>query len=215
MIQEFYGKGLNYLETYQQELPAVMQQIRTEGKENKIPIVDDDMGRFLRLICSLSRPQSILEIGVGISYASHWMLLGNPTAEITGLDFNQGRLDQAAAFLAASGHGDQVTLLRMWGKDFFQQNEARFDLILQDSTKKEYAGMLDSCYESLNKNGLLIVDNIFYNGKVFGLTPDQEKKYRNGVNLLEEFNRNVSVHPGFECHFFAISDGVLVAQRKE
>jgi predicted O-methyltransferase YrrM len=47
-----------------------------------------------------------------------------------------------------------------------------------------------------------------------GLTEDQEKKYGKAVKALESFNRQIADHSGFDCHFFAISDGVLIAQRK-
>ena len=194
--------------------PTWLDEIRMKGTKRKVPIIDDDMGCFLRLLCSLYKPSKILEIGCGISYATHWMLLGSPDSRIIGLDYNADRLQMCREFLETSGFSQQVILKRMWADDFFDSNDDTFDLILQDSTKKEYAGMIDNCYQRLKVGGLLIVDNIFFNGKVFGLEPDQEKKYLKGVTALQQFNQQISRHPGFECHFFAISDGVLVAQRK-
>lgn len=213
MSQNSYLKGLDYLEPLQMGLPDWMRELKKEGIESKTPIVDDDMGRFLRLVCSLKKPDGILEIGCGISYATHWMLLGYTTARITGLDYNRDRLETSRRFLEISGFSDQVELKRVWAKDFFQENTKKYHLIFLDSTKKEYVNILEECYAALEKNGLFIVDNVFYNGKVFGLTPEQEGKYARGVAALEEFSHMVSRHPGFECHFLAISDGVLVAQR--
>lgn len=211
---DFYLRGLEYLEQFQKEPYSWLKEIKRVGIARKVPIIDDDMGRFLKMLCALNKPASILEIGCGISYATHWMLLGHPNARITGLDYNQDRLDICADFLKTSGFSGNVTLKRTWAKDFFQTQTSTFDLIFQDSTKKEYAGMLENCYQSLKPGGLLIVDNIFYNGKVMGLADDQEKKYRKAVEALELFNQQISNHEGFDCHFFAISDGVLVAQRK-
>ncbi len=214
MSEEYYQKGLAYLDQFQMATPGWLEEIKTTGLEKKIPIIDDDMGRFLRIICLLCKPGKILEIGCGISYATHWMLLGSPESEITGLDNNADRLAQSERFLNRSGFSKQVNLKRMWANDYFKENNTTFDLILQDSTKKDYAGMIENCYQCLNQKGLFIADNIFYNHKVLGLKPDQEKKYRKGVAALEQFNQEISQHPGFECHFFAISDGVLIAQRK-
>lgn len=208
-----YLKGLDYLEPLQMDLPDWMRELKKEGIESKIPIVDDDMGRFLRLVCSLKKPERILEIGCGITYATHWMLLGYPAAGVTGLDFNRDRLETGRRFLEISGFSNQVELRRVWASDFFRDNDKKYHLIFQDSTKKEYIDVLEECYAALEEGGLFIVDNVFYNGKVFGLTPEQEAKYAGSVAALEEFNQKVSRHPGFECHFLAISDGVLVAQR--
>ena len=57
------------------------------------------------------------------------------------------------------------------------ENSEKYDLIFQDSTKKDYGDMIEDCYLRLNPEGLLIVDNIFFNGKIFGLEAEQIKKY--------------------------------------
>lgn len=214
MITDNYLKGLDYLEPFQVTLPPWMDEIKTEGLKRKVPIVDDDMGRFLRILCMVKKPKDILEIGCGISYATHWMLLGNDESNIIALDYNQERLDICEKYLKKSGFSGKVQLKRQWALDFFASEKLSFDLIFQDSTKKDYAGMIENCYQCLNKEGLLIVDNIFFNKKVFGLSKDQEKKYKNGVESLKQFTEKVAAHPGLECHFFSISDGVLVAKRK-
>lgn len=209
-----YLRGLEYLESFQLPKPVWLDEIKQLGINYKVPIVDDDMGRFLRLICALKQPKSILEIGCGISYATHWMLLGSPKTKVIGLDYNQQRLDFCTDFLKKSGFIGNVILKRQWAKDFFLENNEKFDIIFQDSTKKDYGDMIDDCYQRLKPDGLLIVDNLFFNGKVFGLSADQIKKYEKGVSALKSFNKTISIHPGFECHFLAISDGVLIAQRK-
>ncbi len=202
-----------YLESLQPDLPEWMTIIKNDGIAGKVPIVRDDMGQLLRLVCSLKKPETVLEIGCGISYATHWMLLGYHSSKITALDSNKDRLEQCKNYLQLSGYSDQVELKHIWAEDFFLENKSKYDLIIQDSTKKEYAGMIDQCYQCLRESGLLIVDNVFFNGKVFGLTPDQEKKYSKGVAALKEFNEKISRHPGFLCNFFPFSDGVLIAQR--
>ena len=88
-----------------------------------------------------------------------------------------------------------------------------FDMVFQDSTKKGYAGMIDQCYRCLRIGGILIADNIFFNRKVFGLRPEEERKYAKGVAALNSFNRLMAHHPGFDCTFFDFSDGTLVAKR--
>lgn len=212
-MTDFYTQALTYLETVQPEPPEFLKQIRTDGLAQKVPIIRDDMGVFLRMICSLIQPASILDIGCGISYATHWMLLGSPDSHVVGIDYNIDRLEQCDAYLRQTGFIDQVELKRCWAEDFFSENREQFDLMFQDSTKKGYEGMIDACYQALKPGGILIVDNIFFNQKVFGLTPEQEKKYANGVNSVKAFNKKMSQHAGFDCSFLPLSDGVLVAKR--
>lgn len=212
-MADFYTQALKYLETVQPEPPAYIKQIKDEGLAHKVPIIHDDMGIFIRMICSLVQPRSILEIGCGISYATHWMLLGSPGSRVVAIDNNSDRLAQCRTYLERSGFIGQVELRKIWAEDFFKENCQRFDLVFQDSTKKGYEGMIGSCYNCLNPGGILVVDNIFYNQKVFGLTPAQEKKYANGVASLKAFNEQMAQHKGFDCSFLPLSDGVLVARR--
>lgn len=212
-MEDFYQKATRYVAELNPKMPVYLQELKTKGDNEKVPIIDDEMGEFLKLFCSLSQPKKILELGCGISYSTHWMLLGNPTASITALDSNQSRLDVCQQFLKKSGFSSQVTLIHSWIEDYFSAKHEKFDLIFLDSTKKNYIDLLDHCYSSLNDNGYLIADNIFFNGKVLELAEEQVKKYQKGVNRLKEFNTAITSHHGFEATFHPLSDGVLVAKK--
>ena len=212
-MEDFYQKATHYVSGLNPEMPTYLQELKTKGDSEKVPIIDDEMGQFLKLFCSLFKPQKILELGCGISYSTHWMLLGNPNTKIFALDSNQSRLEVCQQFLKKSGFDSRVTLLHSWIEDYFSTNKDKFDLIFLDSTKKNYIDIIDSCYSSLNDNGYLIADNIFFNGKVLGLTEDQLKKYKKGVDRLKEFNNAIASHSGFESTFHPLSDGVLVAKK--
>lgn len=212
-MADFYTQALAYLDTIQPPPSAILKRIKAEGLAGKVPIIRDDMGVFIRMICALLQPEAILEIGCGISYATHWMLSGSPHSRVVAIDYNPDRLSQCSEYLKASGFFDQVQLTQGWAEDFFRENRQSFDLVFQDSTKKGYRDMIDDCYNSLKPGGVLVVDNIFYNNKVFGLLPEQERKYSNGVASLKAFNETMARHPGFDCSFLPLSDGVLVARR--
>lgn len=175
--------------------------------------MDDEMGRFLSMICSLYRPKAILEIGCGISYSTHWMLAGCGECRITALDVNRERLAQCAEYLKRSNNADRVELLDKWADEFFRGNSKRFDMIFLDSTKREYVDLMESCHKALRPEGILVADNIFFNGKVLGLSEGEAKRYKIGTDLLKRFNEEIARFPGFACTFLPFSDGVLVAQR--
>jgi len=203
----------DYVQRYQSPLPPYMEKIKSYGLSHKVPIVRDDMGQMLRLFCRMLKPQKILEIGCGISYSTHWMLLGAEESEITALDYNYDRLNCCVDYLNQSGFSKQVKLVQGWAEDFFKDNHGQYDLIFQDSTKKNYVEMIGDCYRFLKPGGWLVADNIFFNGKVFGLSKDQERKYSRGVETINDFNLKMSEHPGFQTDYFPFSDGILVAQK--
>ncbi|MCP4296193.1 MAG: methyltransferase domain-containing protein [Proteobacteria bacterium] len=210
---DFYDAALKYITPLQEDVPDWLCRIKSEGESMNVPIVDDEMGQFLKIICSIKCPDRILEIGCGVSYATHWMLLGSPNSEIVALDANLDRIKICDRHLKDSGFIDQVQLVHHWANDFFDRNLLKFDLIFQDATKKEYINMIDPIYNALKIGGVLIVDNIFYNCKTLYLKKTEEKKYGKGVALLKEFNKMMSDHSGFESTFLPLSDGTLIAKR--
>ena len=90
---------------------------RAKAESRKIPIVDDETGRFLELICYLLKPQKILEIGCGTGYSTYFLLkhlfpelaaaeavAGKMNVQkmqfsYTGIDLNRERLREAYLFI--------------------------------------------------------------------------------------------------------------------
>ena len=160
-----HPKADAYIQSLQGPIPDFLKNLKQQGQQDQIPIISDEVGQMLQMLCALQQPKSILELGTGIGYSTHWMLLGSPHAAITSVDANQNRIDLSATFLQQSGGLEQVRLVCAWVETFLEKNSQSYDLIFIDSTKKDYPMLLDQCYHALAINGLLVADNIFYQGK--------------------------------------------------
>jgi predicted O-methyltransferase YrrM len=106
-----------------------LKKARTDAESLKIPIVDDETGRFLELVCYLLKPAKILEIGCGTGYSTYFLLrsilqglISNLSAvgrdrawesaggeagnfkmhfSYTGIELNRERLNQACLFISS------------------------------------------------------------------------------------------------------------------
>ena len=210
---DYYRQATDYTHSLNGELPPGMEQIRKYGEENKIPTVSQEVGEFLQLQCMIKAPRTLLEIGCGISFSTHWMIMGATEAKCIAIDTNKQRLTMAETFLKESGLLDQVTLLNTSGEEFLAHTREHFDFIFIDSIKKDYIKLLQPAYNQLNRKGLLIVDNMFYNGKILNLKPEDKKKYTDGVQQMRQFHHTVATFTGLKSIFLALGDGLLVSQK--
>ncbi|MGK0288713.1 MAG: caffeoyl-CoA O-methyltransferase [bacterium] len=208
-----FEKSLKYVTPLNVNVPEWMEEIKQTGVETHVPIVRDDMGWLLRFLCMSEKPKRILELGCGISYSTHWMLLGSPDSTIVALDANLDRIELCREFTKKSGYEDSVEYVHVWIADYLKDKTEQFDLIFMDSGKNEYKDLIDICFDRLKLGGLLIVDNILFNGKVFKLEDNDVKKYTKSAKALRSFNEMMSQHAGFDSSFLPFSDGTLLARK--
>jgi len=87
--------------------------------------------------------------------------------------------------------------------------DGRFDIIFSDIDKEGYPASLPVIKQRLNPGGLLLVDNMFWGGKVAdGRATDA------GTEAIRAFTRAVFADPEFVSTIVPLRDGVLVARRR-
>jgi predicted O-methyltransferase YrrM len=83
-----------------------------------------------------------------------------------------------------------------------------FDLIFNDIDKEGYPGSLPVIAQKLRRGGLLLVDNLLWQGQVL----DKSDQTADTVGV-RELTRLVTADPAWIASIVPIRDGILVAQR--
>jgi predicted O-methyltransferase YrrM len=181
-------------------------QDETELKDF-IPVVDDDVARFLKLIITISKPRDILEIGTSIGYSATSMaqIAKKYNGHITTIEFDEIVARQAKENFIKSGVADVIDIKIGDAKEVIPSLNKKYDLIFQDVDKRLYPVLFDDCIKLLKVGGILVAEDTLF--PVIDLDP----KWHYLIPSIEEFNNLVIDDNRIESTVLPIGDGVTIA----
>ena len=149
----------------------VLARIRAAGVEAGVPIVDALTGALLHGLTRTLGATRVLEIGTAIGYSTVWMATAlPPTGLLVSLERDQARATAARGYLAEAGLDDRVNVIVGEADRYLHKVAGPFDLIFQDGDKTQYGPMLDKLAPLLRPGGLLVTDNVLWDGEVVPLS---------------------------------------------
>ena len=83
----------------------------------------------------------------------------------------------------------------------------KFDIIFLDADKKNYVNYLNIITNVLNKNGILITDNVLWYGKVLGKISEKDKE----TKAIHEFNKKLKNSKQFQTIILPLRDGISIS----
>jgi predicted O-methyltransferase YrrM len=188
--------------------------IDREGRGEGLPLVYPDTGALLHSLARACGAKRILEIGTAIGYSTLWLATALPAdgALIT-MEYDGARAARARGHFSVAGYAGQVSVIVGDATRFLHKVSGPFDLIFQDSDKKLYEPMLDRLVELLRPGGLLVADNILWNGEVIPGYVSQKKYSDEDTAAIAAFSRRLASDPRLYTSFLQVGDGVSVSIR--
>ena len=83
----------------------------------------------------------------------------------------------------------------------------KFDIIFLDADKKNYANYLNYIPNILNKNGILIADNVLWYGKVLEKISETDIE----TKAIHEFNKKLKNSKQFQTIILPLRDGISIS----
>ena len=109
----------------------------------------------------------MLEIGTAIGYSGIWLAGALPPGgTLFTMEMDAGRGAGSARELRACGLADRVSVIVGDAQLKLAKVAGPFDLIFQDGAKPLYSPMLDRLVALLRPGGLLVTDNVLWDGEV-------------------------------------------------
>ena len=167
-------------------------------------------GRILALVSALLRPRRILEIGTFTGYSALCLAEGlSPDGELITVDCNEELEDFARSFFDRSPFAERIRMVIGDAQQVVPGLDGDFDLVFIDGDKAEYLDYFALAAPRVRPGGVLLADNVLWNGKVVAPVSPGDKD----TAAIREFNRRLADDPRFETVLLPVRDGLTVARR--
>jgi len=165
-------------------------------------------GRFLSLLSKLLVPKKILEIGTFTGYATICMSEGlSDGGHITTIEVNPELNYISDKYFRLAGIRDTVTSLIGNAKEIIQELDETFDLVFIDAKKKDYGLYFDLIIDKVNSGGIILADNVLWDGKVLDGSTDTTSV------SLRAFNQKMKGDDRVSTLLMPLRDGLMIMRK--
>lgn len=162
----------------------------------------------LTFLIKLGKVKTVLELGTYTGYSALAMAEQLPAdGKVVTVDINPETTKLARSFWDKSPHGKKIQQILKPGLEALKELNEKFDLIFIDADKNNYSNYLDWSLEHLSENGLIVVDNTLWSGRV--LNPGDDKQ----TNSIASHNEKVKNLRGYVTTLLPVRDGMFLVTR--
>ena len=166
-------------------------------------------GRFLSMLSKMKSPSTILEIGTYTGYGTLCLSEGlKEGGKIFTIDRNEELLKIQNKYFEESGKRDKIIQLTGNAKEILNDLNQTYDLVFIDADKENYIEYFNQVSERLNKNGIIISDNVLWSGKVLDSSLEKDEE----TNALVNFNKILNEDKRFETVILPLRDGLSISR---
>ena len=209
---EISEKIKKYINDFGLKLDPVQEEIinynNTLGDFKRMQ-VDPSQCYFFHLIIKISNIKNVLEIGTftGLSALSISLALPDD-GKLVALDKNEETNKIATSFFKKAKQDHKIkTIIKPALESLEELKNNKFDMIFIDADKMNYKEYYERSLKLINKNGLIIVDNVLWHGEV----ADENNLDKYTVSI-RKFNEYVSNDKRVEQIIIPLGDGMTICR---
>ena len=171
-------------------------------------------GQLLRMIAQMSGASRILELGTFTGFSAICLASALPHGgHMDTLELNDELEDLILEGFDRAGLADRIDIHFGDCKETlkkFQGEGRQYDLVYIDANKREYCEYYDLVFDMVCPGGLILADNVIWDGKVCMDPLPQDKQ----TLEIVRFNDKVTADPRVESVILPLRDGLNVIRKK-
>ena len=203
-----------YLINHSEKEPELLRSL---NRETNLKVLQPRMisgayqGRLLSLISKIINPKKILEIGTFTGYSTLCLAEGlDKNGQIHTIDVNEELYDLQRKYFKKSPFNDNITQHLGNALDIIPKLNQEFDLIFLDADKINYPKYLELLINKLKKGGVLLSDNVLWDGKVLNQISQKDIS----TKAIVEYNRLLNNKLEMDSVILPIRDGITISRKR-
>ena len=204
-----------YLASLNRVSDPLLQEIAREGQDRNLPLVDAEVGALLRVLAMAVRATRILEIGTAIGYSGIWMAGALPEGGmLLTMEVDDQRVREARDNFKRAGVAERVNVISGNARLLLAKVSGPFDLIFQDGDKLMYGPMLNRLVDLLRPGGLLVTDNVLWDGDVVPGFGAHKHTNPADAEAIAAYNEQIHNHAALVTSVVPLRDGVAISVKR-
>lgn len=171
-------------------------------------------GQIMRMLVQASGASRILELGTFTGYSAICLASAMPEGgHLDTLEINDELEDLILEGFDRAGLTDAIDLHIGDCKETlrrFREEGREYDLVYMDANKREYCEYYELIFDMVRPGGLILADNVLWDGKVCEDPMPQDKQTLG----IARFNDMVSADPRVESVILPLRDGLNLIRKK-
>jgi predicted O-methyltransferase YrrM len=204
-----------YLSSLNQLSDDVLIDVARAGAAEHLPLVDAEVGALLHVLAAAAGATRVLEIGTAIGYSGIWLARALPPGGmLITMEIDPDRARTARANFERAGVADRANVMVGDARRLVAKVSGPFDLIFQDGDKPDYGPMLDRLVALLRPGGILVTDNVLWDGEVvpgFAIEPRRDPE---DTRAIADYNQRINRHPQLTTATVPLRDGLAIAVKR-
>ena len=166
--------------------------------------------QFLHLIIKISKIKRVLEIGTFTGLSTLSMALALPEdGEITAVDKDKNTSKKANEFFKKAKQDSKISIIVKSALEALMEiRDKKYELIFIDADKMNYKKYYEIALKLLDKEGLIIIDNVLWHGDVV------ENNIKDKItDSIRDLNNFISKDERVEKVIVPFGDGMTICRK--
>lgn len=213
------GITFDYMEEYLRsnisENSGMLKTMEDYAKINFVPIVQKEVANFIKLMIEVKKPDKILELGTAIGYSAIFMnSCSGGKSEVYTIERDPSMLEIANGNISQYEASEKIHIISGDCLEVLKNLREHFDIIFIDAGKGHYDDFLPYCLSLLNKDGIIIADNVLFRGMI----ANDELVIRRKITIVKRmrsFIKNICGDKNLSVSIIPFGDGVALIRKRD